>query len=150
MRSNNIDLQAAIILTTLAIIFILVPPFNKTFLRVVLSLPLLFFIPGYVLMAALFPRKEGLDGVERVLFSFGSSLAMVSFVGFGLNFTDYGITLIPVISVLYVLILLIAGVSIVRRGRTPEQDRFTVNWNRWIKSIREEGIFPDEGPKGGK
>lgn len=137
MKKTNVDLQVAVILTFLALIFILVPPFNKTFLRVLFSLPILFFIPGYVLVAALFPAKKGLDGVERVLFSFGLSLAVVSLVGFALNFTDYGITLVPVISVLYIFILLVSGVSIVRRRQTPEEDRFAVNWEEWIRAGRK-------------
>ena len=134
MKKNNVDLQVAVILTFIALIFILVPPFNKTFLRALFSLPILFLIPGYVLVAALFPSKGGLDGAERVLFSFGLSIAVVSLAGFALNFTKYGITLVPIISILYVFILLISGVSIIRRGRMPEEDRFAVDGEGWVRA----------------
>jgi uncharacterized membrane protein len=29
------------------------------------------FLPGYALIAALFPRKDDLDGIERIALSFG-------------------------------------------------------------------------------
>lgn len=137
MKERNADLMVAILLTSLALIFILLPPFNKTFIRVLLSLPVLFFIPGYVFVAGLFPGKNGLDGVERALFSFGLSIAVVSLIGFALNFTDYGITLVPVISVLYVFILLVSGAAIVRRQRMPEEERFSVDFGEWIKAGRK-------------
>jgi uncharacterized membrane protein len=115
MKQSNVDLYTAVILTFLALVFILLPPFNQTPLRVIFSLPLLFFIPGYVAMQALFPRKETLDVAELALFSFGLSLAIVSLIGFALNFTKYGIALVPTIAVLYVFILLAGGACIVRR-----------------------------------
>lgn len=112
---SNLDLYAVLILTSLALVFILLPPFNQTPLRVILSLPLLFFIPGYVAMRALFPEREALDAAELVLFSFGLSLAVVALIGFALNFTEYGVTLVPVIAVLYAFILLASGACILRR-----------------------------------
>jgi len=68
------DLALAILLTLLSIPFILIPPFNGTPIRIILGLPLVLFLPGYALIATLFPRKDDLDGIERIALSFGLSI----------------------------------------------------------------------------
>jgi len=42
--------------------------------RIILGTPFVFFFPGYALVAALFPKKEGVGGIERVALSFGLSI----------------------------------------------------------------------------
>jgi|TARA_B100002003_G_C14074431_1_gene516862 uncharacterized membrane protein len=128
MDKTNLDLYAAIILISVALIFLLMPPFNKIFLRIILSLPILFFIPGYVLLTAIFPGKDGIDGVERILFSLVLSIAVISIAGWGLSFLYKGINLNYIASFLYVFILLLCMVSIIRRGRLPKKNRFTIDW----------------------
>src|SRR5712692_10898639 len=61
--------------------------------RVVLGLPLVLFFPGYVLIAALYPRRNDLDGIERVALSLGLSLAVVPLIGLVLKYTPWGIRL---------------------------------------------------------
>ncbi len=43
---------------------------------IVLGLAFILFFPGYVLICALFTRKEGLDLVERLALSMGLSIAV--------------------------------------------------------------------------
>ena len=45
--------------------------FPSNILRLILGLPFLLFFPGYTLVAALFTKKEGMGGIERVALSFG-------------------------------------------------------------------------------
>jgi len=45
---------------------VLIPPLNETPVRIILALLLVLFLPGYSLIAALFPRKDDLDGIERI------------------------------------------------------------------------------------
>jgi uncharacterized membrane protein len=61
--------------------------------QILLALLLVLFFPGYVLMAALFPRKASLDCIERLAFSFAMSIVIVAFIAFILNFTPWGLTL---------------------------------------------------------
>jgi len=63
------------------------------------------FLPGYALIAALFPSKNDLDGIERLALSFGLSIAVVPLIGLGLNFTPFGIRLVPIIVSLSVFTL---------------------------------------------
>jgi uncharacterized membrane protein len=60
------DLALVIFLTLLCIPFVLIPPLNGTPVRIILGLPLVLFLPGYVLIAMLFPRKGDLGGIERI------------------------------------------------------------------------------------
>lgn len=53
------------------------------------------FIPGYILIAALFTKKDDLDTIERIALSFGLSTAVVPLLGLTLSFT-FGIRLIPI------------------------------------------------------
>ena len=48
--------------------------FPNSPLRILLGLLFILFFPGYVLICALFPRREDLDGVERLAWSTGLRL----------------------------------------------------------------------------
>src|SRR5207245_4585088 len=52
-----------------------------------LAIVLVLFAPGYVLVAALFPRDVEIDWIERIALSFGLSIAVVPLLGLFLNFT---------------------------------------------------------------
>jgi len=85
-----IDLLIIDILSVLLILIIIFIP--ATVARVILGLPFLLFFPGYVLVAALFPRSE-MDAIERIALSFGMSIAVTTLIGLGLNYTSWGIRL---------------------------------------------------------
>lgn len=57
------------VLVLLLIVVIILLPSNS--LRIALGLPFLLFFPGYTLVAALFPKRESLEAIERVALSFG-------------------------------------------------------------------------------
>jgi len=67
--------------------------FPSNVLRIVLGLPFVLFFPGYTLMSALFPKREGMSGIERVALSLGVSIAIVPIIGLILNYTIWGIGL---------------------------------------------------------
>ncbi|MCX9011793.1 MAG: VanZ family protein [Candidatus Methanoperedens sp.] len=85
-----LDLKLAVILIVASIIFILVPPYNQTFLRMILALPLLLFLPGYLFISVMFPRRGELGPIERFTLSIGLSIAIFVFDGFALNYTPWG------------------------------------------------------------
>jgi len=139
MRKLNIppDLALVIFLTLLGIPFVLIPPLNESPVRIILGLPLVLFLPGYTLIAALFIRKDDLDGIERVALSFGLSIAITPLLGLGLNYTPFGIRLTPILIFLSVFTISLAIGAYVRRGRIPEADRFWVDFGVLFKSIKE-------------
>src|SRR5690348_12935609 len=64
-----------------------------------LGLALALFLPGYVLVAALFPKDGEIDWVERIALSFGLSIIVVPSLSFGLSLSSSGVTLVPLVSV---------------------------------------------------
>jgi len=66
-----------------------------TYIRNVMGIILVIFLPGYSLTMSLFPRKQ-IDNVERIALSIGLSLAMVAITGLVLNYTPMGIRLQPI------------------------------------------------------
>jgi len=71
---NRIPINLALVITlTLAcILFVLTPRLNETAGRGCYpGLLLVLFLPGYSLVAALFPRNDDSDGIERIVLSFG-------------------------------------------------------------------------------
>ena len=122
---------ADLALTLACILFVLDPRLNETPVRVVLGLLLVLFLPGYSLIAALFPRKDDLDGIERIALSFGLSIAVVPLLGLALNYTPLGIRLVPVLLGLSLFTVLLAVVAGVRRVWMPEAERFVVAVGGW-------------------
>jgi uncharacterized membrane protein len=137
------DLFAVLILLGLTFSSIFLPFVNESFLRVILALPIIIFLPGYALIAALFPRKEDLDSIERITLSFGLSIVVVPLAGLFLNFTPWGIQLEPLVGSLALLIVFLTVLAGVRRLYLPFLERFTVPWkeiatNTWHTLIPGE------------
>ena len=100
--------------------------FPSNVLRIILGLPFLLFFPGYVLIAALFPRRDRMDALERVALSFGMSIAIVPLIGLALNYTDWGIRLLPVLYSVSAFIIITSIVAWWRRRQLPEKERFGI------------------------
>jgi len=117
-------------------VVIYLPLLNSTELRIVLTLPLVFFIPGYCLIATLFPKKSDIDLIERVALSFGLSIAVVTLIGLGLNFTPLGIRLYPLVISLTLFSWVMILAAYYRRARLPSEKRFTIPFSTISKNIR--------------
>ncbi|MCD6456429.1 MAG: DUF1616 domain-containing protein [Methanophagales archaeon] len=94
-KGFDLDLALVILFTLLCIPFVLISPLSETPIRIILGLPLVLFLPGYSLIAALFPRKDDLDAIEQIALSFGLSIAITPLLGLALNYTPFGIRLTP-------------------------------------------------------
>ena len=126
-----------LIWTILTLIFVRNPFLSETFIRVVLGIPMLIFMPGYVLMAALLPRKNELEGIERIALSFGLSIAAVPLLGLFLNFT-FSTRLLTILLALCIFTLIFIFIAAFRLGRVPEDERFSVPFDQIYKIITEE------------
>jgi len=131
------DLVLVILWTLLCIPFVLVPPLNETPVRIVLGLPLVLFLPGYALIALLFPRKADLDSIERLALSFGLSIAVVPLIGLGLNYTPFGIRLSPVLFCLSIVTIALALGACWRRRSIPAGEEFAVEFRAAFRSLKE-------------
>jgi uncharacterized membrane protein len=137
-----LDLVLILLTTIITVIFINSAKLDHTIIRTILGIILVLFIPGYSLIAALFPKKDDLDGIERAALSFGLSIAVTPLIGLALNYTSYGIRLIPVLISLSAFSIIMVIVAYFRRRRVPEGEKFHVNFGGFIKSIK--GVFKGE------
>jgi hypothetical protein len=83
--------------------------------RYVLGGVFILFLPGFMLISALYPRSEDLDGLERVALSIGLSLAIVPLVGLALNYTPWGIRLAPIVIAIAAIVEVLAVVCVLRK-----------------------------------
>ncbi|WP_396611664.1 DUF1616 domain-containing protein [Haloferax sp. S1W] len=156
VRSFPPDLAAVVALVVLTCGAVTIPGVRETPLRVVLGLPYVLFVPGYAFIAALFPEagalvddegketvRDGIDGIERVALSFGTSIAVVPLLGLVLNFTPWGIRLVPIIVSISGFTVLAAVIAARRRAAVPEERRFTVPYKSWVSGARAELFDPD-------
>lgn len=140
------DLIVVLILTALCVLFVLEPALNKTAIRSILGLLLVLFLPGYALIALLFPKKDDLDTIERLALSFGLSIAITPLVGLILNYTPYGIRLDPILVSLTGVTVVLCLFAFLRRRRIPEDNRFLVDFGGFFMGITE--IFQGESKTG--
>ncbi|MFH0914556.1 MAG: DUF1616 domain-containing protein [Chloroflexota bacterium] len=110
------------------LLFLAITLFPSSVARVVLGLPLLLFVPGYALLALLFPKKDALDGIERVALSFGASIAVVPLLGLVLNYTPWGLSLYPILTALTVFVLVFSLFAWYRQRRLPESARLSLDF----------------------
>ena len=108
--------------------------------RIPLGLLMVLFLPGYALIAALFPRKDDLDGIERVALSFGLSIAVVPLIGLGLNYTPWGIRLVPVVISLCLFTVIMAIIAYKRRTSLDPALRFSVEFRKGLNELKHEMI----------
>ena len=132
------DLLAAILLSILILLFTLVSPLSALPVRIPLGLVMVLFLPGYTLIAALFPRKDDLDCIERVALSFGLSIAVVPLIGLGLNYTPWGIRLEPVVISLCLFTVIMSVAAHLRRSTLDEEERFSIEFRQGFRAIHSE------------
>jgi len=138
VKKISSDLFIIMELVLLTDIFVLTPGINETMFRNILGLPLVLFLPGYALIAALFPAKSDLDGIERVALSFGLSIAVVPLIGLGLNYTPWGIRTLPILISLSAFTFIMCGLAYLRRISLPENEAFNISFKAAALSLKGE------------
>jgi uncharacterized membrane protein len=130
------------------------PVVRETPVRSIVALLIALFVPGYALIAALFPERglpesdgdtsattdettpeeeqSGIDVLERVTLSVGTSIALMLFVGLIVSFTPWGLQLVPILGGLTVLTVPATVLAAVRRSRLPSDVRFDPHPVSWI------------------
>ena len=122
--------------------------------RALLALGLVLFVPGYALVAALFPRNtprkgagfdwrrsppvtEGrLDLPARLALSFGTSVALAPLAGIGIVATGRPLTAETAAGSLGGFAVMAMGIATVRRWRLPPEERYRVPVGRTVRRVR--------------
>lgn len=119
---NNMDLLFVLVFSILTILLV---AFTPGMVRYLCSSIFLFFIPGYALISALFPDNKSLSYIERIVASFGISLAIVCITGVILNFTPGGINLWPGTILIFIFTIVFLIVSLFRRFKLNPDEIFS-------------------------
>lgn len=96
-------------------------------IRVPLALPLVLFVPGYALSAAIFPGRTGLDGLERIALGFGCSLAVVPLIALAIEYSPWRLELEPVVIGLLAVTVLGSAIAVTRRALLTPEERYRVS-----------------------
>jgi hypothetical protein len=116
---TTISLAIATVITVFAIPEDAYP---MVYARYVLGSIFVLWLPGFTLIKALFPSKKEMDSIERVALSIGLSLAIVPIVGLLLNYTPWGIRLMPITLSLLALTITFATVALIREHQTKKME----------------------------
>lgn len=146
---------------------VLAPGVRETPLRMICSFAFVLFVPGYTFTAALFPKRggnpatdasgsssgdnragtghSGISGLERFVLSVGTSIIVVPLVALALNFTPWGINLLPLLVSLSAITVALTAAAAVRRRALPAAERFRVPIRRWLDSAEAARLGPNSG-----
>jgi uncharacterized membrane protein len=130
------DLGVALLWLAASILVIFDPVLKESPLRVVLTLPVILFLPGYCLIAALFCKEDDIDLIERIALSFGLSIAIVPLIGLVLNFTPWGIRLDPIVISLTLFTVVIILIAQYRRTLLLPGQRFRFPFSEIVNAVR--------------
>ena len=144
LENRSPDLLAAVILALATLVFTLTP-LNYLPVRIPLGLVMVLFVPGYTLIAALFPKIGDLEGIERIALSFGLSIAVVPLIGLALNYTPWGIRLVPVVISLVAFTIAMAAAAYWRRMILPPEERFSIQFSEKMGSLKSEILADEKG-----
>jgi uncharacterized membrane protein len=105
----------------------------------------LLFVPGYTLTCALFPKIEDLGRVARIALSFGLGIAVVPLICLALNYTPWGIRLVPVAASMAIFTLITAAAAYWRRMNLPLDERFSIQSSEKISSLKRKILADEKG-----
>jgi len=110
--------------TTISVFTIPQDSYPLAYVRNILGVIFVLFLPGYAFIKAFFPAKvpiktasESLDNIERFVLSIGMSIALAPMVGLILYYTSVGIGLTPMTLSLLALTGILATAALARHYR---------------------------------
>jgi hypothetical protein len=112
---------AVTLVTTIAVFTIPIDSYPLEYLRNVLGVIFVLFLPGYAFVRAVFHNKvpiktssESFDNIERFVLSIAISIALSPMIGLILYYTPLGIGLTPITLSLQTLTIVLATIAIAR------------------------------------
>jgi len=158
------DIALVIGFSLLATILIVGPGVTSPLVQFLAVAPLFVFLPGYAIVAALFPRTDdtrlqshtqrgerdsfnpSVSPLERVACSVGVSIAVVPLTGLVVNVTLSGISPLSIALSLAGITIVSAVIAGERRAALPVNERFQIPYRQWVAATvrpdtRSELVF---------
>lgn len=131
---KEIDLSIILIWSLAMIPFVVVPTIENNILRSIIGIPIVLFIPGYLLTVVLFPKKNDTGMTGRIALGLGLSIVVISFLGLLLNFT-FGLKFFPMLAILYIYTIIMVLYAVYKREKLPEDERFYISFHKTVDNI---------------
>lgn len=128
-------------------------------IQILIAIPALLFVPGYVLVAIFFPGRSdrdvenrdtgesdvprSIDLVERAALSFGMSVALIPIFAVLLG-SLWGFSRPVVLTTLTITLLVGIAIAAIRRLLLPPEARYSIPVGRWGRELRL-GMFQSDG-----
>lgn len=126
------DLLTILVWTTITFIIIILDIDSN--MRPILGIVVVLFIPGYILIEVLFPKRNDLYNIERFALSLGLSIVVVSIFGLLLNFS-YGISLNTMATSIWIYTVIFIFIIAHRRSKLSEDEKFSLSFYKIYGSI---------------
>lgn len=127
-----LDIILIFVASIISILISFTPVLNGSILLTVIALPFLVLLPGYSLIAALYPKKDDLEGTERAALSFGISVLIAPIIGLILNYTPFGIKLVYILIILAIFTIIMNAIAYIKRQGITKEDRFIFRFKDYI------------------
>jgi len=125
VRDRPDDLIVAIAVSLLLVLFIDFAPTSP--IRLVLGLIFLLILPGYVVMAAIFPDKRNIDMIERVALSVGLSVAIVPLTGLAIYTIFATIEFMTLVTAITAFVIIVSFIAWLRKLNIPADERYSID-----------------------
>lgn len=121
-------LTSLVIITDILVYVASAPP--MVYFRYIFGSLFMLYLPGSSFIELLYSNNHDLPQLERITLSIGLSLALVLLVGLALNYTPWGIRLVPIILSLSLLTIIIGLGALARKYNSNQ-----LNLERHMKSL---------------
>jgi uncharacterized membrane protein len=125
-----IDILLCLLYTLILLPFIFIDINNV--LRMILGIPFLLFIPGYLFLSCITPTQSitsELDSIHKIAISIGLSIALVAFDGIFLFYTPFGFHLVSIVSSLVILVFIFGVFALYRWKKTRPHKQIVLTFN---------------------
>lgn len=158
VSENRWYLDLALVAFLTGLVFLVVTIETSGWLRAMLVVPFVTLLPGYALVAFFYPAvgqsatrtfdenesglqnplptKQGVDTVERLVFSVLASIIVVPAITVISNFTPWGIALLPILVGVAAFTLLFTLGALGRRVRLPPERRFVLQPSKTLANLQ--------------
>ena len=156
-RTIPVDAPLVVLYTVAVVTLVLSRPSGIVGeLRALIALPLLLFLPGYALLAVLYPgrwratgtaseratalNREGISWGERAAFSFAASLALIPLLAVLLSIARVPLDPVPITLSLAAVTVLGIVVGVLRRLQLPPGQRLRIPVRKAGEALRESTV----------
>lgn len=131
--SYYLDLHLVLVVSIICLV-VLQQANQQNYLTIIEFL-LMLFLPGYAFISVIYPRKGDVKALDRVVYSFASSIVITTIVAVVLNYSQYNKLVNPILYALSGLAIVFLFAAYLRRSLIQEEKRFSIDFSGFIRDL---------------